>query len=49
MRGIKVLELMFVILIMALPKVLTVGVVPVIAAILFVAASLLTGHYLGGP
>jgi BASS family bile acid:Na+ symporter len=43
------LGLVFVILIVALPKVLTVGVVPVIAAILFAAASLLAGHYLGGP
>jgi BASS family bile acid:Na+ symporter len=43
------LGLVFVILIVALPKVLTAGVVPVIAAILFAAASLLVGHYLGGP
>lgn len=43
------LGLVFVILVVALPKVLTAGVVPVIAAILFAAVSLLAGHFLAGP
>ncbi len=33
----------------ALPKVLTVGIVPVIGAILFATACLVSGHILGGP
>ncbi len=37
------------ILIVALPKVLTAGVVPVIGAVLFATACLLIGHFLGGP
>lgn len=43
------LGLVFVILIVALPKVLTAGVVPVIGAVLFATACLLIGHFLGGP
>ncbi len=43
------LGLVFVILIAALPKVLTAGVVPVIGAVLFATACLLIGHFLGGP
>ena len=43
------LGLIFVILIVALPKVLTAGVVPVIGAILFATACLIIGHFLGGP
>ena len=43
------LGLIFVILIAALPKVLTMGVIPVLAAVLFAAASLIIGHFLGGP
>ncbi|MGB5636704.1 MAG: hypothetical protein WBM86_28535, partial [Waterburya sp.] len=33
----------------ALPKVLTIGIVPVIGAILFATACLVSGHILGGP
>jgi BASS family bile acid:Na+ symporter len=43
------LGLIFVILIAALPKVLTMGFMPVLAAVLFAAASLVIGHMLGGP
>jgi BASS family bile acid:Na+ symporter len=37
------------ILVVALPKVLTAGVLPVLGAVLFAAACLLAGHFLGGP
>jgi BASS family bile acid:Na+ symporter len=43
------LGLIFVILIAALPKALTMGFLPVLAAVLFAAASLVIGHFLGGP
>ncbi|MEM9567287.1 MAG: hypothetical protein AAF974_03180, partial [Cyanobacteria bacterium P01_E01_bin.34] len=43
------LGLILVILVVALPKVLTVGVIPVIAAVLFAAVCLVLGHILGGP
>lgn len=38
-----------IVLVVALPKVLTAGVIPVLAAILLATASLVTGHVLGGP
>jgi BASS family bile acid:Na+ symporter len=41
--------LLLVILVVALPKVLTAGLLPVIGAVLFAAACLLAGHFLGGP
>jgi BASS family bile acid:Na+ symporter len=41
--------LLLVILVVALPKVLTAGVLPVVGAVLFAAACLLAGHFLGGP
>lgn len=43
------LGLLFVILVVALPKVLTAGIPAVIGAVLFAAACLLAGHFLGGP
>jgi BASS family bile acid:Na+ symporter len=41
--------LVLVILAVALPKVLTAGVIPVVGAVLFATACLLAGHLLGGP
>jgi BASS family bile acid:Na+ symporter len=43
------LGLLLVILVVALPKVLTAGVLPVIGAVLFAAVCLISGHMLGGP
>ena len=43
------LGLLFVILIVLLPKVLSTGVVGVIGAVLFATACLIIGHFLGGP
>jgi len=41
--------IVLVVLVVALPKVLTAGVIPVIGAVLFATANLLIGHGLGGP
>ena len=43
------LALAIVLLVVALPLVLKVGVVTVIGVVLFIALSILAGHYLGGP
>ena len=43
------LGLVIVLLVIGLPKVLQVGVLTTIAIILFIAASIIIGHYLGGP
>lgn len=43
------LGLVIVLLVVGLPKVLQVGVVTTIAIVLFIAASIIIGHYLGGP
>lgn len=43
------LGLLLVILAVALPEVLTIGVFPVLGAVLFATACLLIGHFLGGP
>jgi BASS family bile acid:Na+ symporter len=43
------LGLVIVLLVVALPKVLQVGVVTTIGVVLFIAASIIIGHYLGGP
>ena len=47
--SVMLLGVLFVILIVALPQVLRVGVVTVLGVVLFVAATLVIGHYLGGP
>lgn len=43
------LGVVFLIMAVALPKVLTIGIVPVIAAILFAIACIVSGHILAGP
>ena len=43
------LGLSLVVLIVALPLILKVGVLTVIGVVLFITASILAGHYLGGP
>ncbi len=43
------LGLVIVLLVVALPMVLQVGVLTTIGVILFIAASIIIGHYLGGP
>jgi BASS family bile acid:Na+ symporter len=50
----KISSIMFlgaviVLLVVALPKVLQVGIVTTIGVVLFIAASIVIGHYLGGP
>ena len=47
--SVMLLGVLVVILIVALPQVLRVGVVTVLGVVLFVAATLVIGHYLGGP
>jgi len=47
--SVMLLGVLVVILIVALPQVLRVGVVTVLGVVLFVAATLLIGHFLGGP
>jgi len=47
--SVMLLGVLVILLIVALPQVLRVGVVTVLGVVLFVAATLVIGHYLGGP
>lgn len=47
--SIMFLGVVIVLLVVALPKVLQVGIVTTIGVVLFIAASIIIGHYLGGP
>jgi BASS family bile acid:Na+ symporter len=43
------LGVVIILLIVALPRILKVGVVTIIGVVLFIAAAIVIGHYLGGP